>query len=141
MITPHKLKTSLPTSDSVFSYSVFCCILSLRLVLVETCGDHLLQRQSSRVPSRYCVLNGSLLYEQPLPIRCNGYVSISVTYESTWLSMQCIASSLVFVAVETCSNNSRSSSGAFHVATGACSAKPRPAGGQIAAFRRHVTIL
>jgi hypothetical protein len=31
--------------------------------------------------------------------------------------MQCIASSVVFVAVETCSNNSPSSSGAFRVAT------------------------
>jgi hypothetical protein len=40
--------------------------------------------------------------------------------------MQRTASSVVFVAMETGSNNSPSSSGAFRVATGTCSAKPRP---------------
>jgi hypothetical protein len=54
--------------------------------------------------------------------------------------MRYIASSFVFVAVETCSNNLPSSSGAFRVAMGTCSAKPRPADGQIAAFRLHAKI-
>jgi hypothetical protein len=57
------------------------------------------------------------------------------------VTLQCIASSVVFVTVETCSNISPSSSGAFRVATTTCSAKPRPADGQIAAFRRHVTVI
>jgi sensor c-di-GMP phosphodiesterase-like protein len=55
-------------------------------------------------------------------------------------SMQCIASLVVFVAMKTCSNSSPSSSDAFRVATGTCSAKPRPDDRQIAAFRRHVII-
>jgi hypothetical protein len=54
--------------------------------------------------------------------------------------MQCIASSVVFVAMETCSNNPPSCRSAFRVAAGKYLAKPRPADGQIAAFRRHVTI-
>jgi hypothetical protein len=37
---------------------------------------------------------------------------------ATWPCTQCIASSVVFVAVETCCNNSPSSSGAFRVVTG-----------------------
>jgi hypothetical protein len=50
-----------------------------------------------------------------------------------------VCNAFVFVAVETCSNNSPSSSGVFIVATGTCSAKPSPADGQTAAFSRHVT--
>lgn len=42
---------------------------------------------------------------------------------------------VIFVAMETCFNNSPSSSGAFHVAMRTCWVKPHPADGQIAAFR------
>jgi hypothetical protein len=55
--------------------------------------------------------------------------------------MQCIAYSVVFVAVEMCSNNSSSSNGAFYVVTGMCSAKAHPADGKIATFSHHVTIV
>jgi hypothetical protein len=41
---------------------------------------------------------------------------------------------------ETCFKNSLPSNGLFRVATGMYSAKPRPAGSHIAAFRRHVAI-
>jgi hypothetical protein len=58
-----------------------------------------------------------------------------------WISMQCIAYLVVFVAVQTCSYNLPSSSGAFRIVTRTCPAKPRPTDGQIAAFRRHVTVL
>jgi hypothetical protein len=39
-----------------------------------------------------------------------------------------------------CYDNALSGNGLFRVATGTCSAKPRPADGHVAAFRRHVTI-
>jgi hypothetical protein len=54
--------------------------------------------------------------------------------------MQCIAPSVVFTAVEMCSNNLPSRNGTFRVAMGICPAKPHPADGQIAAFRDHVTV-
>jgi hypothetical protein len=69
---------------------------------------------------------------------------VPVLRSSAWCWIPCINSGQRFDSCVRCPetrfNNSLSRNGLFRVATGTCSAKPRPADAHIAAFRRHVTI-
>jgi hypothetical protein len=148
-MTPHKLKSSLLTFDSVV------CVLSsseVYRILSSICQFSpwgrfwSIQMEITSFNSRVLAFIAVTVF-WPVHCRVNSpylfvvmEMFLYVLPRNQHLTMQCIASSVIFIAVETCSNNLPSSSGVFHVAMGMCSAKSRPADGLIAAFRRHVII-